>query len=74
MANLTEKVFEIDWKHCIPIELPVTVDYEEVFDIEVDSSTETTVLNHRKHYDAVLDSVVDSLKRIAEQLDPSGAS
>ena len=50
LANLTDDVFEIDWKYCIPIALP--------------AETEN---------DAALDSVVASLKRIAEQLDPPGA-
>ena len=74
LANLTDDVFEIDWKYCIPIELPITVDYEEVFDSEVDSSTETAVRNDREEYDAVLDSVVNSLKNIADKLDPPGTS
>ena len=51
LANLTDEVFEIDWKYCIPIALPATVEN-----------------------DAALDSVVASLKRIAEQLDPPGAT
>ena len=47
LANLTDDVFEIDWKYCVPIALPSTVEN-----------------------DAVLDSVVASLKHIAERLDP----
>ncbi len=45
LANLTEDVFNINWKHCIPIDVPVNTDS-----------------------DAVLDSVVASLKNIADQL------
>ena len=45
LANLTERVFEIDWKYCIPIGLPAIVEN-----------------------DAALDSVVASLKEIADQL------
>ena len=51
LANLTDDVFEIDWKYCIPIALPAEAENE-----------------------AALDSVVASLKRIAEQLDPPGAT
>ena len=50
-ANMTDTVHEVNWKHCIPIELPADVEN-----------------------DAVLDSVVDSLKLIAERLDPPDAS
>ena len=49
LAKLTEGVFEIDWKYCVPIDLPADAEN-----------------------DAALDSVVASLKRIAEQLMDSG--
>ena len=50
LAILTEDVFEINWKHYIPIYVPPDADN-----------------------DAVLDSVVTSLKGIADQLEASDA-
>lgn len=44
LANLTEDLFEVNWKHCIPIDLPGTAE------------------------EAVLKSVVASLKGISNQL------
>ncbi|MDE0197866.1 MAG: hypothetical protein OXK78_06715 [Caldilineaceae bacterium] len=46
LAILTEDVFKISWKHCVPINVPTDPDD-----------------------DAALDSVVASLKRIADQLE-----
>ncbi len=45
LANLTTSVHEVDWKYCIPIDVPATAEHDEV-----------------------LDSVVASLKSIADQL------
>ena len=49
LANVTDTVHEVDWKHCIPIDVPATAEHDEV-----------------------LDSVVASLKGIADQLMDSG--
>ena len=49
LSNVTDDVHEIDWKHCIPIDVPATAEHDEV-----------------------LESVVDSLKRIAERLKSTG--
>ncbi len=48
LAKLAKDLYEINWKYCIPIELPADADS-----------------------DAALDSVVDMLKEIADQLMPS---
>lgn len=50
LANVTASVHEVDWRHCIPINVPATAEQEKV-----------------------LETVVDSLKEIAIQLEASNA-
>ena len=50
LAYVTDILKKVDWRHCIPIDVPADAEN-----------------------DAVLDSVVASLKRIAERLDPPDA-
>ena len=37
LANLTAEVHEVDWKHCIPIDVPATAEHDEVLDSVVAS-------------------------------------
>ena len=48
LANVTASVHEVNWKHCIPIDVPATAEHDEV-----------------------LETVIDSLKDIAIQLEDS---
>ena len=49
LANVTAPVHEVNWKYCIPIDVPASAEHDEV-----------------------LDSVIASLKEIADQLmDPT---
>ncbi len=48
LVEITDTVYRVDWKHCIPIDVPATAEHDEV-----------------------LETVVDSLKDIAIQLEDS---
>ncbi|MDE0197236.1 MAG: hypothetical protein OXK78_03520 [Caldilineaceae bacterium] len=60
--------YKIDGKYCIPIGLPATLDCDELLDSLNTSPTDVRSSEIHNDYDAVLDSVVASLKSIANQL------
>ena len=65
--------YKIDGKYCIPIELPATLDCDELLDSLNTSPADAKSSQNQKDYDTVLESVVSSLERIAGQLEASDA-
>ncbi len=73
LSDASVVTHKIDGKYCIPIKLPATLERVELPDSLNTSPTDAKSHQNQKDYDAVLDSVVDSLKNIAEQLTVSGS-
>ncbi len=73
LGDVSAVTYKIGGKYCVPIELPATLDCDELPDSLNTSPAYAKSNQNQKGYDAVLDSVVDSLKSIADQLTASGA-
>ena len=73
LSDVSAVPYKIDGKYCIPIELPATLDCDELLDSLNTSPADARSSQNQKDYDTVLESVVCSLERIAGQLEASDA-